>query len=181
MNMGVCFKVVLVCLVSSIALTGCKRPKKGGPSGPGPDGRVTAVNPIGFDEYRNDTGPGGMGVRSDDGELLNTDLEVIYFAYDSSQVTEGERYKADSVAGILQNSPGARLEIEGHCDEQGSREYNLTLGESRALAVREYLIDSGIAGDRIQTKSYGEENPAVFGHDDESHRLNRRAGFLVFN
>ena len=73
-----------------------------------------------------------------------------------------------------------RLEIEGHSDERGSREYNLTLGESRALAVRQYLIDVGVESERIQTKSYGEENPAEFGHDEEAYRLNRRAKFQLF-
>jgi peptidoglycan-associated lipoprotein len=181
MNKGVCFKVVLVCLLSSLILTGCKRPgKKGAQLGTGPDDRVT-VDPIGGFDVVDLPGSDAMGPRDSFGNPIEgSNHEFIYFAYDSSQVTSGERYKADSVADVMRSSPGMRLEVEGHCDERGSREYNLTLGESRALAVRQYLIDSGIEADRIQTKSYGEESPAEFGHDEEAYRLNRRAGFQLF-
>lgn len=182
MNKGVCFKVVLVCVLTSIIFTGCKRPgKKGAGLGSGIDGRVTAVTPVGG--YGEEGGPGsfGMGEERDRfGNRVDSEHENVYFAYDSSQITAGERYKADSIAQVMQDSPGMRLEIEGHSDERGSREYNLTLGESRALAVRQYLIDVGVESERIQTKSYGEENPAEFGHDEEAYRLNRRAKFQLF-
>jgi peptidoglycan-associated lipoprotein len=70
--------------------------------------------------------------------------------------------------------------IEGHCDERGSREYNLALGERRALAVRAYLVGLGIDATRLQTKSYGEEQPVAMGHDESSWSRNRRAEFVLF-
>jgi peptidoglycan-associated lipoprotein len=73
-----------------------------------------------------------------------------------------------------------RLIAEGHCDERGSREYNLSLGEHRALAVRAYLVGLGVDGARIQTRSYGEEQPLDPGHDESAWRLNRRVEFALF-
>ena len=70
--------------------------------------------------------------------------------------------------------------IEGNCDERGSAEYNLSLGENRAIIVRNYLVQSEIAADRIQTRSYGEEKPAVDGHDESAWAKNRRAEFAIF-
>ena len=70
--------------------------------------------------------------------------------------------------------------IEGNCDERGSAEYNLSLGENRAIIVRNYLVQSEIAADRIQTRSYGEEKPAVDGHDESAWAKNRRAEFVIF-
>ena len=67
--------------------------------------------------------------------------------------------------------------VEGHCDERGSNEYNLALGERRALAVRAAMISAGIDGARVQTRSYGEERAVAFGHDESAWRLNRRAEF----
>lgn len=70
--------------------------------------------------------------------------------------------------------------IEGNCDERGSSEYNMALGENRAIIVRNYLVQSGIAADRIQTRSYGEEKPAVDGHDESAWAKNRRGEFAIF-
>lgn len=103
----------------------------------------------------------------------------VLFAYDSSQVEGPERAKLDPVAAEMQRNAGLSLIVEGHCDERGSREYNLALGEHRALAVRAYLVGLGIEGDRVTTRSYGEENPAEFGHDEESWARNRRAEFML--
>ena len=103
----------------------------------------------------------------------------VFFAYDSSQIDASERSKIDAVADVMTRDRGLSLIVEGHCDERGSREYNLALGEHRALAVRAYLIGLGVEGDRITTKSYGEENPAAYGHDEASWSQNRRAAFML--
>ena len=87
----------------------------------------------------------------------------VYFALDSYVLTPAEVSKVGQVAQHLQLNTGHVLVIEGHCDERGSNEYNLSLGENRALSVRTRLIELGIAADRIQTRSYGEEKPAVAG------------------
>ena len=108
------------------------------------------------------------------------EFSALYFPYDSSQVTAGERAKADAVANYLKQNSSVRLIVEGHCDERGSREYNLALGERRAQAVRNYLASVGIDANRIRTKSYGEEQPANGGHDESAWAANRRAEFVLY-
>ncbi len=176
MNIGVFFRVMLVFIVSSFVVSGCKRPPKGDESASMLSDDFLPGGVSTLDSYEGDS-YGMEGERFADGGRVAGDHEPIYFAYDSSQITPGERYKADSIADVLQGSQEIRLVVAGHCDERGSREYNLALGERRALSVRQYLIESGIESDRIQTKSFGEEMPVEIGHDGESHRLNRRAEF----
>ena len=79
----------------------------------------------------------------------------------------------------LKNNPSARVEIEGHCDERGTNEYNLALGAKRAQAARDYLVSLGIAPDRLSTTSYGEEIPVCQGHSEDCWRQNRRARFVI--
>ena len=98
---------------------------------------------------------------------------------DSAQVNESERSKVDAVAEGLKSGVGGVI-IEGNCDERGSTEYNLALGERRAMAVRAYLIGLGVDGARIQTKSYGEERPVCPEHDESCWSRNRRAEFVLF-
>lgn len=104
----------------------------------------------------------------------------VYFAYDSSQVAATERAKVETVINYLKQNSAVDVIVEGHCDERGSREYNLALGERRAQAVRSYLSDLGISSERIQTKSLGEEAPANPGHDEAAWSANRRAEFVLY-
>lgn len=104
----------------------------------------------------------------------------VYFAYDSSQVNPEEAAKCEQVASYLRKGKGSGVIVEGHADERGSREYNLALGERRALAVRDYLISLGVDSATIQTKSYGEEMPEDMGHDESAWRKNRRAVFAIY-
>ena len=104
----------------------------------------------------------------------------VYFAYDSSQVNPEEAGKCEQVASYLKKGRGQGVIVEGHTDERGSREYNLALGERRALAVRDYLISLGVDSSKIQTKSYGEEMPDNMGHDENAWRMNRRAVFAIY-
>jgi peptidoglycan-associated lipoprotein len=104
---------------------------------------------------------------------------TVYFDFDSAVVKKSEHSKIDKVASALKAQPTACVEIEGHCDERGTEEYNRALGERRALAVRDYLIQSGLAGDRIFTISYGEDKPAVPGHNEAAWAKNRRAEFIL--
>ena len=104
----------------------------------------------------------------------------VFFAYDSSQVNPEEAGKCEQVASYLKKGKGQGVIVEGHADERGSREYNLALGERRALAVRDYLISLGVDAAVIQTKSYGEEMPDNMGHDDTAWRANRRAVFAIY-
>lgn len=168
-----CYLLFVLLATALLLSTGCAklRGKKGMQAG---DGTVIGdVNqmPVGMD---------GMGdYRFEEGQVYEAQFEPVHFAYDSAQIDPSERYKLEAVSETMQGAPELRLIVEGHCDERGSREYNMALGESRALAVRAYLIGLGVDGERIQTKSYGEENPVAFGHDDEAYRQNRRGDFLL--
>ena len=104
----------------------------------------------------------------------------LFFAYDSSQVNPEEVGKCEEVASYLKRGKGQGVILEGHADERGSREYNLALGERRALAVRDYLISLGVDPASIQTKSYGEEMPEDLGHDEAAWRKNRRVIFAIY-
>ncbi len=105
-------------------------------------------------------------------------LEKILFEYDSYTLTAQSREILARNAEWLRQNPAARLTVEGHCDERGSDEYNLALGERRAEAVRKYLVTLGVAADRLSIISYGEERPAVAGHGEEAWAQNRRAEFM---
>ncbi len=109
----------------------------------------------------------------------NENLQSIYFDYDSA-VLKSEAIKSlDKGADWLKKNPGVNVQIEGHCDERGTNEYNLALGERRALAARRYLISLGLSSERIFTISYGEERPAAEGHDESAWKFNRRDEFKI--
>ncbi len=154
--------------------SGCRtRPKTTG------TGADSGVNPLGVAPVQMGAGELGMSGEPFAGTEQRGLFAPVYFAYDSSAIEASERSKIEAVADALRASPTKRLIIEGHCDERGSNEYNLALGERRALAIRAYLIGLGISADRIQTKSYGEEQPVAFGHNEEAWRLNRRGEFVL--
>jgi peptidoglycan-associated lipoprotein len=106
-------------------------------------------------------------------------FDTVRFAFDSAQVETAERAKVESVAEFLKSNASALVTLEGHCDERGSAEYNVSLGERRALAVRDYLMTLGIDGARIQTKSFGAERPKDPGHDETAWSVNRRVEFVI--
>ena len=103
-------------------------------------------------------------------------LSTIYFDYDMSNVREDQRSAMDENARKLREyQPEDMLVVEGHCDERGTIEYNLALGEQRAQAVKTYLVDAGVAEGRVETVSFGEEQPAVMGDNESAWAQNRRA------
>lgn len=106
-------------------------------------------------------------------------FKPVYFDYDKSDIKPEYRTILDSVAQWLKSNPKRMLLVEGHCDERGTNEYNLALGERRALSVRRYLVGLGVHPEVIQTISYGEEKPADPGHDEEAWAKNRRAEFKI--
>jgi len=106
-------------------------------------------------------------------------LKPIYFDYDKSNIRPEFQPVLEGIGRWLAQLPARQLLIEGHCDERGTDEYNLALGERRALAVRRYLVALGVSTDRLHTISYGEEKPADPGHDESSWSKNRRAEFKV--
>ena len=99
---------------------------------------------------------------------------VIYFAYDSSDVVEQDRPLIEAHAAFLAANPTVKVTLEGHTDERGSREYNIGLGDRRAQSIRRMLEFQGVAPNQITVVSYGEEKPAVEGHDESAWSMNRR-------
>ena len=110
----------------------------------------------------------------------DVDFAPVYFGFDASQLAPTEMAKIEAVAQHLQAQPNRVVIIEGNCDERGSNEYNLSLGELRAIAIRDYLVSLGIDAQRVQTKSYGEEKPAVAGQGEGAWSKNRRGEFAIF-
>lgn len=105
-------------------------------------------------------------------------VRVIYFDYDSSSVRAEFRGAIEAHAAYLAGNPNVSITLEGHADERGSREYNLALGERRALAVRRQLVLLGAAAGQVQAVSYGEERPVTGGHDEQSYAQNRRVEII---
>ena len=103
----------------------------------------------------------------------------VFFAYDSAAIRPDQQTGLNKAAGWLKTNALAPVRIEGSCDERGTSEYNLALGERRAKAVKDYLLAAGIAADRIATVSYGKERPYAPGHDESAWQLNRRGHFVV--
>jgi len=105
-------------------------------------------------------------------------FETVFFDYDKSDLRKEAREVLNKNAGLINKSTD-KVRIEGHCDERGSAEYNLALGERRAKSVQQYLITLGVAADRLSIISYGKEKPAVEGNDEAAWAKNRRAEFFI--
>jgi peptidoglycan-associated lipoprotein len=133
--------------------------------------------PASTSEFRDTPTTGDAGMSPDGERGL---LESVYFDYDSSAIRSDARTVLQGNVGTInQNAGWKMITIEGHCDERGSEEYNLALGERRATAVRQYLVDSGVPSGKIDTVSFGEAKPAVQGHDESAWKWNRRGEFVV--
>lgn len=112
-------------------------------------------------------------------ELSQSSLERIYFAFDSNTLSAEARGILAKNADLLKKNKALSVRIEGNCDERGSDEYNLALGEKRAIAARQYLITLGTPADRLSVISYGREKPIDQGHDEAAWAKNRRDEFVV--
>lgn len=106
-------------------------------------------------------------------------LENVYFDFDKHSLTPAARDILAQHAHVLQQRPEIPIVIEGHCDERGTVEYNLMLGDKRAAAVKNFLISLGISPSRVSTVSFGKERPADFGHNEMAWAKNRRAEFVI--
>ena len=111
--------------------------------------------------------------------IAGVTLPSIYFSYDREALGTSEKRKLDQVGNYLKTNNGVGLIIEGNCDERGGTEYNRSLGEKRALTVKNYLISIGVSADKMQTISYGEEKPAVTGTGESVFAKNRRADLIA--
>ncbi|MFZ5748076.1 MAG: peptidoglycan-associated lipoprotein Pal [Pseudomonadota bacterium] len=159
-------------LLATAACT--KKPPENIPPGPGP-----ITNP---DNSNNNNGGQDMirpGSAADFKRSIMSD--TIHFAFDQYDIDDEARAVLDSQARWLVQYPNVRITIEGHCDERGTREYNLALGDRRANAAKNYLASRGVSASRITTISYGKERPLALGSDEESWAANRRAVTIVLN
>ena len=177
-------------LVALAACGGSKRPPvvKGGPGGPSATstGRSDGSNaPLPSDSgpdvqpVDNDMARGEDFTVSDPETGEGGPLEDVHFDYDQFSLTDAARTQLDHHGAWLKAHTGAKVMVEGHCDERGTVEYNLALGDRRAHAVRDYLVSLGVAGSQLQTTSYGKERPLDTGSTDEAWARNRRAHFSV--
>lgn len=119
------------------------------------------------------TGPGSCA------DFQQSTTDRVHFDYDSSKIRHDAKPALDGQAAWLHKYPNAKVLIEGHCDIRGTREYNLALGERRAAAARDYLVHKGVHTDRLRVVSYGKEQPAVEGDDENAHAMNRRAVSVI--
>ena len=143
-------------------------------------GSTSSGSDVSSDSEGTITETAGSGIVSGSQEDLIVNVgDRVFFGYDSSDLdSDALELLQDQVAWLKQNSD-VTVTIEGHCDERGTREYNLALGEKRAQAVKNYLIGLGINPDRVSTISYGKERPAVVGSNDGAWAQNRRSVTLV--
>ncbi len=120
-----------------------------------------------------------IGSKSLDDLNRDSPLRPLYFGLDQSDVSEEGQQLLQANAAVLKKYPTWQVTIEGHCDERGTAEYNLSLGERRALAAKNYLVSLGIPADKVRTVSYGKEFPFDAAHEDAAWSKNRRAHFVI--
>jgi len=190
--------LLMIVLALSFGVVGCKRKPVGVTPIAGMTGKIGGTNdtsglitapPLAPDQNTNvkpiDTTAGviGQNVRFDPGSMNSNPTffaaNTVYFDFDRATIKPSETGKIEEVSKYLQANPTHAVQIEGHCDERGTEQYNLSLGERRALSVREYLVTAGIQPDRIFTISYGESRPADPGHNEAAWAKNRRGVFVL--
>jgi peptidoglycan-associated lipoprotein len=141
-----------------------------------PDGGAGGIPP-GGDFPTAQGNPGDWSNAKRDSEMFKSD--TVYFAFDSSVVRSGEKSKIAHVADFLKSNPASGVEVDGHCDERGTDEYNRSLGERRALAIREELILLGVDGTKVLTVSFGKDRPLDLEHTEAAFAKNRRGEFIL--
>lgn len=175
-----------IALLLGLAATACHRtpPPVARPAPPAPPPSTTARPPEPPSPVREPVPPEPLAddsVASRSLDDLNRDspLQPVFFDYDSAEVSDAGRAVLQAGAAVLKRYPTWAIAIEGHCDERGTAEYNLALGERRAVAARVYLISLGIDANRLRTVSYGSEFPFDPAHDESAWSRNRRAHFVI--
>ena len=192
MKFSTCMAVFAVTL--AVATCGCRYNKVNGGAG---DGTETDLATSGVDvgtetdiatsDEALQIGGGNLsdlasGSFKDRGYTQCTDVSFapVYFRFDATKIEESELAKVEAVARHLADNPDRVVTIEGNCDERGSNEYNLSLGDDRAIIISNYLASNGIARNRMETVSRGETNPAVEGHGESAWSQNRRGEFIIW-
>ena len=184
-------------LAGSLALLGCPKRPEVGQAGPGAVGPAAATAPSpapaapaprpGEVPVTRATPPGETPVRPAPPAAARpgaavpaaSPLKDAFFDYDKASVRDDQKAALNEDVSWLKANARVKVTVEGHCDERGTAEYNLGLGERRAKAVKDYLVAAGIAADRVATISYGKERPFVLGHDESAWKWNRRGHLVI--
>lgn len=163
---------LICCLAVLVLLAGChKNANDTGAATSETNGtNITTTSP---------TGQTGVGCTGCEAQLVAEVGDRVFFGYNEFDLTPQARTTIEHQAQWLKTYPSVNVMVEGHCDERGTREFNLALGEKRAMAVRNYLVANGVEAGRVQTISYGKERPAVLGSDETSWAQNRRGVVVV--
>ena len=158
-RVGTMIKLGLVVTAAAV-LAACSSTKEEAPA-PVAQPQVSSIKPGSAEDFRVNVG------------------DTIFFDLDSHSIRADAQGVLQKQAAWLKQYPSARLSVEGHCDERGTREYNLALGDRRAYAVKEFLVSLGVDAARLQTKSYGKERPVCTESDDSCWQQNRRGNSVV--
>jgi peptidoglycan-associated lipoprotein len=170
------FSHVLAVAFLAVGLAACTKPKQTKPSEPPPATAATGeASTSGVGEAAAGTKP--LTPQQQALAALRT-KNIVYFDYNSSEIPQEYLAVVSANAAYLVKYPTAQLRLEGNTDERGSREYNIGLGERRAQTVRRAMLAKGVADGQMTTVSYGEERPAVPGHDEAAYAQNRRVEFV---
>ena len=180
-------KLLTLALIMTIAVGACAKkpapvarpaPPPGAGSGAAPPGPPQAVNepvPVPPEPMADDA----LGSKPLDDLNRNSPLKPVFFLLDSAELSSEAQTILQENAGVLKKYGSWQITIEGHCDERGSAEYNLALGERRALAARDSMVSLGVGANRVRTVSYGKEFPFEPGHQEGAWSKNRRAHFVI--
>ena len=191
MSTSLKFFVAMVVLLTLVSGCNRRRPPVAAPTAPPPAAAPPAIAPAppGPAPQRVDEtlpvpqqpalGEDAIANRSLDELNRDSPLQPVFFSLDSAELDEAGRATATANAELLRKNPRWIVTIEGHCDERGTAEYNLALGEQRAIVVKTYLVSLGVSPDRIRTVSYGKEFPFNPGHNEAAWANNRRAHFVI--
>jgi peptidoglycan-associated lipoprotein len=174
--------VVIALSVTALLVSGCaKRPATSMATAPAPTGAASSTK-AGGDQVQpaGHTEPAPAAARPAPAEYAATpELQDVHFDFDKYDIRPGDAKILDTDAAWLKQNGDRLVLIEGHCDERGTNEYNLALGERRARAAQNYLVAHGVAATRITVVSYGEERPTCTEHGESCWAKNRRAHFLT--
>jgi peptidoglycan-associated lipoprotein len=183
-------QLIVVAVLMAVALAACKKtPPVARPMPPPPPPGNTTTNspppappkPVMEPPVVMPAEPAEDSIAARSLDELNRDspLKPLFFELDSAEVSPAGQATLQADAAVMKKFPAWQITIEGHCDERGTAEYNLALGERRAVAAKNYLVSLGIPADKLRIVSYGKEFPFDAGHDDAAWQKNRRAHFVI--
>ncbi|MGQ9499575.1 MAG: peptidoglycan-associated lipoprotein Pal [Dissulfurimicrobium sp.] len=170
--------LIVVSLMMMVVFSGCAKKKP--VSAPTPAPTEVSQAPVTTESAVKGEEPEGIKTADQISEgRTSAPMLPIYFDFDRYNIRDDMKSRIDNNAKFLMDNPQIRIEIQGNCDERGSSEYNLALGEKRAKAARDYLIKLGVAADRIDVVSFGKEQPLDPGHNETAWAKNRRDDFVI--